>query len=91
MVPVILLQAFGASNAGAFAIMRALTAATKGLQVRLVSSVILIVTGVGGAFWAGPKGAAWGLAIASFCTLLLWWREARRAITAHRIAAATSQ
>jgi hypothetical protein len=82
---VILLQALGASNAGAFAILRALTAASRGLRVRLVSSIILIVTGVGGAFLEGPKGAAWGLAIASFITLLLWWHEASRAITAHRL------
>lgn len=84
LVPVILLQALGASNAGAFAILRALTAATRGLRVRLISSIILITTGVGGAFLEGPKGAAWGLAVASFCTLLLWWHEAHRAIAAHR-------
>lgn len=84
LVPVILLQALGASNAGAFAILRALTAATRGLRVRLISSVILIICGVGGAFLWGAKGAAWGLATASFTTLLLWWIQAHRAITAHR-------
>ncbi|MFK4085982.1 hypothetical protein ACI2LF_17855 [Kribbella sp. NPDC020789] len=88
LVPVILLQALGASNAGAFAILRALAAASRGLGVRLVSSVVLIVCGVGGAYLGGPQGAAWGLAGASFCTLLLWWSQARRAITAHRRAAA---
>ncbi len=80
----ILLQAFGASNAGAFAILRALAAANRGLGVRLVSSVALIVCGVGGAFLGGASGAAWGLAGASFCTLLLWWYQANRAIAAHR-------
>ncbi len=84
LIPVILLQALGASNAGAFAILRALTAATRGLRVRLISSVILIACGVGGAFLGGPRGAAWGLAGASLCTLLLWWNEAHRAIAAHR-------
>jgi O-antigen/teichoic acid export membrane protein len=84
LIPVILLQALGASNAGAFAILRALTAATRGLRVRLISSVILIACGVGGAYLAGPQGAAWGLAGASLCTLLLWWNEAHRAIAAHR-------
>ncbi|MFD7158606.1 hypothetical protein ACFV9C_28680 [Kribbella sp. NPDC059898] len=84
LIPVILLQALGASNAGAFAILRALTAATRGLRVRLISSVILIVCGVSGAYLWGPKGAAWGLAGASFATLLLWWNEAHRAIAAHR-------
>jgi hypothetical protein len=84
LIPVILLQALGASNAGAFAIMRALTAATRGLRVRLISSVILITCGIGGAYLGGPKGAAWGLAGASFTTLLLWWNEAHRAIAAHR-------
>ncbi len=84
LIPVILLQALGASNAGAFAILRALTAATRGLRVRLISSVVLIISGVGGAFLWGPKGAAWGLAGASFATLLLWWNEAHRAIAAHR-------
>ncbi|WP_433021640.1 hypothetical protein [Kribbella sp. CA-294648] len=87
LVPVILLQALGASNAGAFAIMRALAAATRGLRVRLISSIILIAAGVGGAFLDGSKGAAWGLAAASFCTLLLWWHEAHRAIAVHRGAA----
>jgi O-antigen/teichoic acid export membrane protein len=86
LTPVILLQAFGASNAGAFAIMRALTAATRGLRTRLISSVILITCGVGGAALWGPRGAAWGLAGASFCALLLWWNEATRAIAAHRSA-----
>ena len=84
LIPVILLQALGASNAGAFAILRALTAATRGLRVRLISSVILITCGITGAFLWGPKGAAWGLATASSITLLLWWNEAHRAITAHR-------
>lgn len=87
LVPVILLQALGASNAGAFAIMRALAAATRGLRVRLISSIILIAAGVGGAFLGGPEGAAWGLAAASFCTLLLWWHEAHRAIAVHRATA----
>jgi O-antigen/teichoic acid export membrane protein len=89
LVPVILLQALGASNAGAFAILRALTAATRGLRVRLISSVILITCGITGAFLWGAKGAAWGLAAASSITLLLWWNEAHRAIAAHRRAAAT--
>ncbi|GAA0606243.1 hypothetical protein GCM10009534_46270 [Kribbella sandramycini] len=84
LVPVILLQALGASNAGAFAILRALTAANRGLGVRLVSSVVLIVLGVGGALLWGPSGAAWGLALASFLTLLLWWHQANRAIATHR-------
>jgi O-antigen/teichoic acid export membrane protein len=87
LIPVILLQALGASNAGAFAILRALTAATRGLSVRLISSVILITCGVGGAFLWGAKGAAWGLATASFTTLLLWWVQAHQAIAAHRRAA----
>jgi O-antigen/teichoic acid export membrane protein len=84
LVPVILLQALGASNAGAFAILRALTAATRGLRVRLISSVILITCGITGAYLWGPRGAAWGLAGASFATLLLWWNEAHQAITTHR-------
>lgn len=84
LIPVILLQAFGASNAGAFAIMRALAAATRGLRVRLISSVILVAGGIGGALLGDAQGAAWGLAAASFCTLLLWWHEAHRAIRAHR-------
>ena len=87
LVPVILLQALGASNAGAFAILRALTAATRGLSVRLISSVILITCGITGAYLWGPEGAAWGLAGASCVTLLLWWTQASRAITAHRRAA----
>jgi len=87
LIPVILLQALGASNAGAFAILRALTAATRGLRVRLISSVVLITCGITGAYLWGPKGAAWGLAGASFTTLLLWWNEAHRAIAAHRRAA----
>ncbi|MEU8222862.1 hypothetical protein [Kribbella sp. NPDC048915] len=84
LVPVILLQAFGASNAGAFAILRALTAATRGLRVRLISSAVLITCGITGAYLWGPQGAAWGLAGASFTTLLLWWHEAHRALTHHR-------
>lgn len=60
MVPVILLQAFGASNAGAFAIMRALTAATRGLQVRLVSSIILIIAACRGSFSGRPQGCGLG-------------------------------
>jgi hypothetical protein len=86
MVPVILLQALGASNAGAFAIMRALAAAGRGLRVRLISSVVLITAGVTGAALNGARGAAWGLAAAAFFTLLLWWHEAHRALAAHRAA-----
>lgn len=86
MVPVILLQALGASNSGAFAILRALAAAGRGLRVRLVSSVVLIAAGLVGAYLGGAVGAAWGLAGAAFCTLLLWWFEAARAVAAHRAA-----
>ncbi|HET6292291.1 MAG TPA: hypothetical protein VFG33_02920 [Kribbella sp.] len=84
MVPVILLQAFGASNAGAFAILRALAAAGRGLRTRLISSVALIAAGLTGAYLGGARGAAWGLATAAFCTVLLWWSEAHRALVAHR-------
>ena len=56
----------------------------------VLSSVILITCGIGGAYLWGPKGAAWGLAGASFTTLLLWWNEAHRAIAAHRRAAAAA-
>ncbi|ADB31810.1 hypothetical protein Kfla_2745 [Kribbella flavida DSM 17836] len=84
MIPVILLQALGASNSGAFAILRALAAAGRGLRVRLISSVVLITAGITGAALGGPLGAAWGLASAAFCTLLLWWYEAHQALTTHR-------
>lgn len=90
LLPVILLQALGASNAGAFAILRALAAAGRGLRVRLISSVVLILAGVGGGFWWGAEGAAWGLAGAAALTLVLWWWEAARALTAHRTDHSTS-
>jgi hypothetical protein len=83
LVPVILLQALGASNAGAFAILRALAAAGRGLRVRLISSVVLTLAGVGGGYAWGARGAAWGLAAAAGTTLMLWWWEARRAVRAH--------
>jgi O-antigen/teichoic acid export membrane protein len=83
LVPVILLQALGASNAGAFAILRALAAAGRGLRVRLISSVVLTLAGVGGGYAWGARGAAWGLASAAALTLTLWWWEARRALLAH--------
>jgi hypothetical protein len=83
LVPVILLQTLGASNAGAFAILRALAAAGRGLRVRLVSSVVLILAGVGGGSGWGAAGAAWGLASAASLTLVLWWWEARRALVAY--------
>jgi len=84
MIPVILLQALGASNAGAFAILRALAAASRGLWVRLTSSVILIASASTGAALGGAEGAAWGLAAAACCTFLLWWYQAHRALAAHR-------
>lgn len=84
MVPVILLQALGAANAGAFAILRALAAAARGLRVRLISSVVLIAAALTGAALGGADGAAWGLAAAALCTFLLWWHEAHQALTAHR-------
>lgn len=79
LLPVVLLQVFGAANAGAFAVLRATAAAARGLRVRVASSVLLVTGGIGGGALAGATGAAWGLAGAAAFTLLLWWWQASRA------------
>jgi hypothetical protein len=45
--------------------------------------MVLTLAGVGGGYAWGARGAAWGLASAAALTLMLWWREARRALHAH--------
>lgn len=91
LVPVILLWAFGAANAGAFAILRATAAANRGLSIRIVSSVLFVIAGIGGAATAGAQGAAWALAIAASVTLLLWWWQADRAVRTGHFTVTTAE
>jgi O-antigen/teichoic acid export membrane protein len=58
---------------GAAAGLRALAAARRSLRARLVGSLLAVAGGVIGAFMAGARGAAWGLALAAWSEATVWW------------------
>lgn len=55
--------------------LRALGAASQSLRVRIISSPVTLLCGVGGAALLGVQGAAWGIAIGTGFGAALSWRQ----------------
>jgi O-antigen/teichoic acid export membrane protein len=78
LVPLITLAFMGGSiQAAAGAGLHALGAARRSLRAMIVSSVLVVVCGLGGAFWRGTVGTALGAAAAAWTGALLWWWQLR--------------
>ncbi len=74
LVPVVVAQIGSVATAGPGMGLRSLAAASVSLRVNSIVSVFLVIFAVGGAVVAGTSGAAWGLAIVSLSSSVLWWR-----------------
>jgi O-antigen/teichoic acid export membrane protein len=84
LVPVtVTMAAFGLMTAAVVGL-RALAAAKLSLQVKLISTPIIIGSGIAGAMFGGMMGAAWGLALANCVGAALFWGQYRRAVSRHR-------
>jgi O-antigen/teichoic acid export membrane protein len=81
LVPLITLAFMGGSIQAAAGVgLHALGAARRSLRAMLLSSVLVLVCGLGGAFWAGTVGTALGAAAAAWIGALLWWWQLRSAM-----------
>ena len=65
----------GCLISGATAGLHALGAARRSLRAMIIASAIFLCCGVAGAYWAGAVGTTWGVAIAPWAGVLVWWRQ----------------
>jgi hypothetical protein len=83
LIPVtITMTAFGLMTAAVVG-MRALAAARLSLQMKLVSTPLIVSGGIVGAAIGGMTGAAWGLALSNCLAVILFWGQYRRAVSLH--------
>ena len=73
----------GCVQAGAGAGLHALGAARRSLRAMIISSALLVVCGLAGAFWGGAAGTIWGNAIASCIGAVIFWQQLRVALRDH--------
>jgi O-antigen/teichoic acid export membrane protein len=79
MLPVGIGVIGGGAASGAIAGLRALAAAGASLRARLVGMPLMVILPVAGAF-LGAREFAFGLAIATWCGAVVWWRAFDRAL-----------
>jgi O-antigen/teichoic acid export membrane protein len=65
---------------GAMVGLRALGAASRGLKARSLDAPFSLAGGLGGAWLAGAKGAAWGYALVVLIRIPIWWWQFLRAL-----------
>jgi O-antigen/teichoic acid export membrane protein len=76
LVPLVALTQIGVGlQFGAGAGLYALQAARRSLRAMLISCVLQLVLGVGGAILAGTDGTVLGTAVAAWLAVGVWWRE----------------
>jgi hypothetical protein len=75
LLPIAFWVAGNGAVAGAVVGLRALQAAKRSLRAQLVSASARLVLGLSGGAFAGAAGAAWGVAVATGSTSLLWWNH----------------
>ncbi len=81
LVPLVTLAFMGGSiQAGAGAGLRALGAARRSLRAMIISSIVVVVSGLAGAAVGGTQGAVLGAAAAAWIGALLWWWQLRAAL-----------
>jgi len=83
LLPMVLWTAFAALTNGANVGLRALAAARRSLNTRLVTASLSLGCCLSGAAVDGARGAAWGLAAAGAVSSLVWWWQFRRGLREH--------
>lgn len=85
VVPLVVLQVLNGANTGFYMGIRATRQISRGLKIRVFSSLGFLVFSVLGAVRDGAVGAAWGLAIAALLNLWVWaigYMKSRRCLAA---------
>ncbi len=80
VVPLVLVMVGLGATSGAHMGLRALGAARRGLRARTVAAVLVVGLTVGGAALDGVRGAAYGMAVATWGSMLVYWWQWRRAL-----------
>jgi hypothetical protein len=73
LFPAGLIMAGNGASMGPVSGLRALGAAREGLVARLIVAPLVPLSGIAGAFVAGLRGAAYGMAFASLAASFVWW------------------
>ena len=63
--------------------LRALAAARRSLQATVVTAVLVLALGVGGAVIGSALGSAWGMAVAGVLSAAFYWYQYRVAEREH--------
>ncbi|MEU1594116.1 hypothetical protein ABZ468_14940 [Streptomyces sp. NPDC005708] len=84
IVPATLGVAGSSLGVGAAVGLRAHGAARRSLRCQLITSVLYVGGGLGGAAAAGTVGSAWGVAAATVTGSALWWLQLRSVLREHR-------
>lgn len=69
---------------GAASGLRALGASRRSLRSELIGSAIYVTGGLVGAVFAGALGSAWGVAVALWVAVVVWWSQLRAGLRDHR-------
>jgi MFS family permease len=75
MVPLSIAMAGTGAVTGAVVGLRALAAARRSLRARVLVTPFMVLGTLAGATAAGASGAAWAIALVTWLSLGLWWRE----------------
>jgi O-antigen/teichoic acid export membrane protein len=84
LIPAITLTVAAASFVtAAIAGLRAMGVARRSLRAQLTGAALYLIGGSIGAVLAGAVGTSWGVTIAGFLAVLVWWHQLRLALADH--------
>jgi O-antigen/teichoic acid export membrane protein len=84
LIPAITLTVAAASFVtAAIAGLRAMGVARRSLRAQLTGAALYLIGGTIGAVLAGAVGTSWGVTIAGFLAVLVWWHQLRLALADH--------
>jgi hypothetical protein len=75
LIPLSIAMAGTGAAAGAVVGLRALAAARRSFRSRLLVTPFMVLGTLAGAAVAGAPGTAWGIAIVTWFSIPLWWRQ----------------
>jgi O-antigen/teichoic acid export membrane protein len=81
--PITLTVAAASFVTAAIAGLRAMGLARRSLRAQLTSAALYVIGGSIGAVLAGAVGTSWGVTIAEFLAVLVWWHQLRLALADH--------
>ena len=81
--PITLTVAAASFVTAAIAGLRAMGLARRSLRAQLTSAALYVIGGSIGAVLAGAVGTSWGVTIAEFLAVLVWWHQLRLALAEH--------